>query len=100
MENICPVCDFNGLYEPPYNKFGHGSDEICPCCGFQFGLDEDGYSDKEAAYDGWRRKWARKGCPWFSNFRLPEKEWNPIVLTLDPVLTDDSQAEAAPAEQS
>lgn len=84
MENICPVCEYNGLYEPPYNKYGRGSDEICPCCGFQFGLDDSRLADKETAYDEWRHAWARKGCPWFSNFRLPPENWSPIVLTLEP----------------
>ncbi len=82
--NTCPICDFSGLYEPPYNRFGNGSDEICPCCGFQFGLDDYGFENKEEAFDKWRRKWVRKGCHWFSNFRHQPKDWNPIVLTLEP----------------
>ena len=39
---ICPVCGFNGLKEPPYDKDGSPSYEICPCCGFEFGFEEKG----------------------------------------------------------
>lgn len=81
MANICPVCNYNGLYEPPYNKYGRGSDEICPCCGFQFGLDD--YPDKEAGYEKWRKSWVNKGCTWFSKFRLPPADYSPVVLTLE-----------------
>ena len=69
MKNICPVCGFDKLFEPPYNKKGVGSDEICPCCGFQFGLDD--YPDKEYAIEKWRDDWTARGRPWFSNIRLP-----------------------------
>ncbi len=37
MKNICPVCKFDGLLNPAYDNRGVGSDEVCPCCGFQFG---------------------------------------------------------------
>ena len=39
-QNICPVCNYDGLFDPPYDENGYGSYEICPCCGFQFGLDD------------------------------------------------------------
>lgn len=45
MMYTCPVCNYNELDEPPYNTHGYGSDEICPCCVFQFGYDD--YPDKE-----------------------------------------------------
>ena len=38
-KNTCPVCNYDGLFDPPYDENGYGSYEICPCCGFQFGLD-------------------------------------------------------------
>lgn len=81
MENICPVCEYKGLYTPPYDKHGRGSDEICPCCGFHFGLDD--FKGKEEAFVKWRNEWARNGCKWFSKFRLPPPDFNPVVLTLD-----------------
>ena len=38
---MCPVCGFVGLAVSPYNEAGGGSFEICPCCGFEFGFDDD-----------------------------------------------------------
>ncbi|MCL2812059.1 MAG: hypothetical protein FWD25_09265 [Clostridia bacterium] len=69
MDNICPVCNFVGLYEPPYDARGYGSYEICPSCGFQFGLDDD--PDPEPAHRAWQARWVEAGCPWFSSTRRP-----------------------------
>ena len=32
-ENVCPVCGYDGLDEPPFDERGVGSDDICPCRG-------------------------------------------------------------------
>lgn len=76
---ICPVCNFDGLDEPPYNSCGSGSYEICPCCGFEFGLDDFGYDSYEKAHAVWRKKWIDNGCIWWSSQenRKP-KDWDPI----------------------
>ena len=73
MKNICPICNYDGLYEPPYDGRGVGSDEICPCCGFQFGCDD--YPDKEKQIKQWRDKWIQEGCRWFSTGRKPPLGW-------------------------
>jgi len=72
MDNICPVCGFAGLYEPSYDARGYGSYEICPSCGFEFGLDDD--PDRESAHRAWRARWAEEGCTWFSSTRKPPPE--------------------------
>lgn len=72
--NVCPVCKYDDLFEQPYNEKGVGSDEICPCCGFQFGYDD--YPNKSEAYLKWRRDWINNGCKWFSKSRLPPKGWS------------------------
>jgi hypothetical protein len=36
---LCPVCEYAGLHEPPYDESGWGSFEICPQCGTEFGYD-------------------------------------------------------------
>ena len=74
MEFICPVCYYKGLYEEPYDIDGYGSDEICPCCGFQFGCDD--FPDKSAGQLNWRNKWIEKGYPWFSKSRVAPSWWD------------------------
>ncbi len=46
--NRCFVCNYNELLEPPYDGRGIPSDEICPCCGFHYGYDDDDVTDKES----------------------------------------------------
>jgi len=75
MEFTCPVCFYNGLYAPPYDRRGVPSDEICPCCGFHFGYDDLG-PDKDI-YSKWRLKWIEGGRTWFSRSRMPPENWDP-----------------------
>lgn len=72
----CPVCNFKGLYEPAYDERGVGSDDICLCCGFQFGLDDFEYDCKEEAHEVWRRKWIKEGCNWTYSQTNKPKDWN------------------------
>ncbi|MEK4485686.1 hypothetical protein MHH81_08785 [Psychrobacillus sp. FSL H8-0484] len=76
MENICLICGFNELYDPPYDEKGGASDEICPCCGFHFGFDDDDVQDKKVVYEQWRGKWLQNGSQWFSKSRKPNENWN------------------------
>jgi len=72
----CPVCGFPALYEPPRSpKTDGGSYEICPSCGFQFGVSDDdgGYS-----YRAWREEWIQAGMPWRSVGQKPPPTWNPV----------------------
>ena len=39
---------------PPFNESGEGSYDICPCCGFQFGLDDFPYEGGEGPVAEWR----------------------------------------------
>ncbi|GKU84746.1 hypothetical protein [Niallia sp. NCCP-28] len=44
MKYICPVCGYKGFDELVYDDFeklAGGSFEICKCCRFQFGVDDD-----------------------------------------------------------
>ena len=72
---ICPVCGYDGLCEPPYDERGYGTDEICVCCGFQFGYDD--YPEKEPAYKKWRENWIQNGYEWFSSKTPPPISWIP-----------------------
>ena len=63
MNHTCPVCAYPGLEEPARSKSGGGSYEICPCCGFQFGVSDD---DDGLTYEVWREHWVADGMLWFS----------------------------------
>jgi hypothetical protein len=75
MKFTCPVCGYRGLEEPPRSgASGGGSYEICPSCGFQFGVTDD---DKGFSYEAWRSQWQEQGMPWSSIGIDPPAEWNP-----------------------
>lgn len=40
MKYICPICGYDKLLEPPYDEYNNPSYEICPCCGFEYGFDD------------------------------------------------------------
>lgn len=72
--NMCPVCGFDQLAEPPRNKTGGASMEICACCGFQFGVTDD---DQGVSYDAYRERWIADGMKWMSSGKKTPKGWNP-----------------------
>ena len=47
--------------------------EICPSCGFQFGVSDD---DRGITYEQWREQWRARGMPWSSS-NPPPKGWDP-----------------------
>lgn len=69
----CPVCEYPGLEESARSPGGGGSYEICPSCGFQFGVDDD---DKGITYDDWRARWSAKGMTWSSRGIPAPKSWD------------------------
>jgi hypothetical protein len=74
--HTCPVCGYPELDEPPRSTSGGGSYEICPSCGFQFGLDDD---DGGIGYATSRERWIAAGMPWSSRSRERPSTWNPAV---------------------
>ena len=72
MKHPCPVCGFPNLAEPPRAKNGGASYEICPSCGFQFGVSDD---DEKISYAEWRTTWRKAGMKWASQQPRP-KNWN------------------------
>lgn len=72
---ICPICGFPDLKEKPRNTEGGGSYEICPSCGFQFGVTDD---DRGNTYEEWRQKWIERGMPWDAEeTAVPPRGWDP-----------------------
>jgi len=63
MKYRCRVCAYDQMPYPPkdYN--------ICPCCGIEYGLD-----NQFESYQNLRDRWLLDGGAWFSNvepFRMP-----------------------------
>jgi hypothetical protein len=78
---LCPVCDYPKLSEPPRSEFGGGSFEICPSCGFQFGVNDD---DEGISYETWRRRWEAAGMPWSSVALKQPAFWKPVAKHVAP----------------
>lgn len=72
MKHVCPVCNFPALTEAPRSQSGAGSFELCPSCGFQFGVSDD---DGGFTYARWRAAWKKSGMKWASQ-RTPPKNWD------------------------
>lgn len=70
----CPVCGYPDLQEAPRSRSGGGSYEICPCCGFQFGVDDD---DRGVTPEKHRAQWIQGGMVWFSRSIPPPRGWDP-----------------------
>lgn len=68
MKNVCPVCGYSKLAEPPYDSNNIASSEICPSCGFEFGYDD---FDLGETFESYRKKWVEKGANWFDNSKKP-----------------------------
>ncbi|MBM7602761.1 hypothetical protein JOC75_000731 [Metabacillus crassostreae] len=79
MHYVCPVCGFDKLDEPAYNKYNEASYEICPCCQFQFGVDDDvEISDgvfmlREETHTIYRNKWVEDGAEIFQPECYPQE---------------------------
>ena len=58
---ICLVCGWKGLENKPTIPFN--SNEICACCGSQYGLDIQDYTDVIKV----RTEWLQEGAEWFDN---------------------------------
>lgn len=66
---FCPVCGFGGPEgsRAPYDRYG-GSFDICPCCGFQYGVTDD---LKHETFESWRTKWIAAGAKWPARKQKP-----------------------------
>lgn len=88
----CPCCGFSGLEYRPYARltslesiddlappycqfFGDPSYEVCTCCGFEFGNDDEPGTGAAMSFKEYRIDWIKRGCPWFTPSQRP-KDWN------------------------
>src|SRR6266508_1459623 len=73
----CPACGYPGLTEAPWRDRSP-SDEICACCGIQFGYDDvvEGRPElRPAFYRDWGLKWRLDGMKWWSA-NPPPDDWD------------------------
>ena len=75
MKHTCPVCGWPELQEPPRGETGAASFELCPCCGFEFGFDDD---DRGLTYEQARARWVAGGMQWWSSSRPAPAGWNAV----------------------
>jgi hypothetical protein len=73
MKFTFPVCGFPDLEEKPLGESTGGSYEICPSCGFQFGVSDD---DRGISFEEWRKNWIAHGMPW-NSVNHPSDNWDP-----------------------
>lgn len=70
--NICPVCGYAELSQPPYDpETKVATFDICPCCGCEFGYN-DATPEAKRRY---LRDWIQRGTPWFDP-KLKPLHWN------------------------
>jgi hypothetical protein len=86
----CPCCGYPGLDQPAYSKLtdvslaadaeppycstlGDASYDVCACCGFEFGFDDEPGPDMTGkTFREYLDDWAASGCQWFDPRRRPE----------------------------
>lgn len=83
MTYRCPVCGYPKLLESPRTRNSGGSYEICPSCGFQFGVSDE---DRGFTYAQWREQWRAAGMKWSSR-QKPPPGWDPEAQ-LEGILPD------------
>ncbi|MED3629767.1 hypothetical protein P4478_23220 [Bacillus subtilis] len=74
----CPVCGFDGLDEPPYDEYNIGSYNICSCCGFEYGNDDDVMVNEKLlevpeAHELYRIRWVKEGAIVFDPSDYPSE---------------------------
>jgi hypothetical protein len=86
---LCPCCGFRGLKSPPYQNltgdklirgvtppyythFGMPSYEVCNCCGFEFGNDDDPGTAEPDSFESYLKEWELNGCMWFKSDLKPD----------------------------
>ena len=85
---VCPCCGYGGLdcpaYErlnapmlirglqPPYSAhFGSPSYEVCSCCGFEFGFDDEPGATLGESFEEYLARWTKNGSNWFQPASRP-----------------------------
>lgn len=89
---VCPCCGWDELsqraYEnlvdlpvpsdlvPPYSEYyGMPSYEVCGCCGFEFGNDDEPGTGAPITFQGYLAEWIADGIIWFRPEKKPQ-DWS------------------------
>jgi hypothetical protein len=102
---MCPCCGFCGLALPPYKnapanclirgfeppycvRFGFPSYDVCECCGYEYGNDDEpGNGLRGFSFEEYLENWMKEGCIWFDpdlrpiNWTIEEQRKDKKVLT-------------------
>jgi hypothetical protein len=88
----CPCCGYKGLETPPYeivfspasaaaltppygNYFGTPSYDVCDCCGFEYGNDDEPGTGVAQSFPSYLAEWNSNGQRWFDPSKKPT-EWD------------------------
>ena len=88
----CPCCGWLGLSSPSYahigeqpwgdqgtppyeERLGLPSYEVCACCGFEFGNDDNPGTSSPTSFSEYLLDWIKSGCSWFDETKKPS-DWN------------------------
>ena len=86
--HVCPVCGYQSLDQapyanfpplplpehlvPPYSQyFGDPSYQVCDCCGFEFGNDDEPGTAAPSSFREYRDEWLSGGAQWFNPAKRP-----------------------------
>ncbi|MGG4183556.1 hypothetical protein ABEW24_09295 [Paenibacillus jamilae] len=86
---ICAVCGYNELNYPQWDKHGFPTHEICNCCGFESGFDDDA-KDIPESIEEYRIRWLSEGANWFSSSKTKPLDWN-LAIQLKRINVDISK---------
>jgi hypothetical protein len=94
VRHYCPACGYPGLTSPAYARlgpppwvhpglppcerwYGVPSYQVCPCCGFEPGNDDDSWSGavRPLSFEQYLSEWVRSGGEWLDESLRPEA-WN------------------------
>ena len=84
----CPCCGYPGLELKPYSRLGSApykivggppysqtlgepSFDVCDCCGFEFGTDDEPGTAPPTSFREYLERWVEAGCKWFDSQKLP-----------------------------
>jgi hypothetical protein len=63
-------------FDPPYAKyFGMPSYDVCDCCGYEFGHEDEPGTADPVSFETYRQEWIARGCQWFDPDKKP-KDWD------------------------